>query len=126
MEKTYKGWEIAKMISDGNLEEGTILTDEHCDKFIIKNNCLYYFNPLEEAHCSYLTSGEYAIERKKYTFTEAFKALDDGKEIETYRGAHIKKINGVTMVLDICLDKWFRLSSITVDAIENPWFINEV
>ena len=89
MEKTYKGWEIAKMISEGKLKDGTVINSMG-SKFTVLHGCLTdglnqnYSQHLESGN-SFLTSGLriFSIERKKYSFAEAFKAYEEGKEIES-------------------------------------------
>lgn len=89
MQKTYKGWEIAKMISEGELKDGTVINSEGSN-FTVLYGCLTdgfnekYSQHLESGN-SFLTSTRrtFSIERKKYSFAEAFKAYEEGKEIES-------------------------------------------
>lgn len=89
MQKTYKGWEIAKMISEGELKDRTILNSES-SKFTVLHGCLtdgvrQNYSQYFESGNSFLTSKRrtFSIERKKYSFAEAFKAYEEGKEIES-------------------------------------------
>lgn len=87
MEKTYKGWEIAKMISEGELKDGTVINSEG-SKFTVLHGCLtdgvrQNYSQYFESGNSFLTSTRrtFSIERKTHSFAEAFKAYEEGKEI---------------------------------------------
>lgn len=77
---TYKGWEIIKMISEGQIAEGTEIEDTTCDEVytyengFLYDNCDYYIDTRS------LAKGEFKIikPRKLVTFK---KALYDNLKI---------------------------------------------
>ena len=135
-DKTYKGWEIVKMISEGELKEGTILKDDNDDKFTVFNNCLLSgahneFNSDYEAESSFLIMGEFTIvdTKKRYPFVEAFIAFEDGEEIEDKYGMCYRKLNSFTVEYKAKhMKKWEELHSdiniFSIDAIKGDWYIN--
>ena len=99
--KEYKGWELIKMANEGKIKDG--------DEF--SSDCLYvkfrrtntngsFRNKSgEEVGNSYFTKEHiYTKVRKKLTFLEAMKMVDEGLEVtndlvEKYKGTY-KKIDG--------------------------------
>ena len=73
---------------------------------------------------------KYSLQRKQYTFEEAFKAYEEGKEIEDYKGVKYKKIDGIDHYKFKCEksfnakadadDYWFSF-----DEIRGKWYIND-
>lgn len=136
MEKTYKGWEIAKMISEGELKDGTVINSKG-SKFTVLYGCLTDgLNPNYSQHVesgnSFLTSKyrTFSIERKKYSFTEAFKAYEEGKEIECcYGGQILKKENEKDYCFDYEKGKYVPLSFdetfFDITNIRSEWYIND-
>ena len=132
MEKTYKGWEIAKMISEGELEDGTVINSMG-SKFTVLYGCLTdglnqnYSLDLESGN-SFLTSEHriFSIERKKYSFTEAFKAYEEGKEIESeFYKYRYKRICGKDMYFCEAKKEWARNPNFTLKEINGEWYIND-
>lgn len=136
MEKTYKGWEIAKMISEGELKDGTVINSEGSN-FTVLYGCLTdgfnekYSQHLESGN-SFLTSTRrtFSIERKKYSFAEAFKAYEEGKEIESrYGGQKLKKENEKDYCFDYEKGKYVPLSFdetfFDITNIRSEWYIND-
>ena len=135
-DKTYKGWEIVKMISEGELKEGTILKDDDDREFTVFNTCLLSgthneFNSDYEAESSFLVMGEFKIllSRKKCPFIEAFIAFEDGEEIEDKYGMCYRKVDKVTVEYKAKhMSKWEKLYSdiniFSIDAIKGDWYIN--
>ena len=72
----------------------------------------------------------YKLQRKEYTFEEAFKAYEEGEEIEDYAGVKYKKIDGIDHYklereTDFnakadANDYWFSF-----DEIRGKWYIND-
>ena len=134
--KIYKGWEIVKMISEGELKEGTMLKDDNDDEFTVFNNCLLSgihneFNSDYEAESSFLVMGEFTIvdTRKKHPFIEAFIAFEEGEVIEDKYGMCYRKIDRLTVEYKAKhMKKWEELYSDTnifsIDAIKGDWYIN--
>ena len=69
----------------------------------------------------------YTLQRKEYTFEEAFKAYEDGKEIESCEGPYrYKKQNGNDAYFDTFAEAWWIGAPITVSLqeIRGKWYIN--
>lgn len=88
--ETYKGWEIIKMLSEGKLENGTILKDNEGFFYTVYNNCLLDEKHLKfegykkETKVSCLTEGSFIIlEKEKFTTDIAYKKYIEGKEIKS-------------------------------------------
>lgn len=136
MEKTYKGWEIAKMISEGELKDGTVINSEGSN-FTVLYGCLTdgfneKFSQHLESGNSFLTSTRriFSIERKKYSFAEAFKAYEEGKKIECcYSGQMLKKENEKDYCFDYKKGKYVPLSFdetfFDITNIRSEWYIND-
>lgn len=68
---------------------------------------------------------KYILERKKYSFTEAFKAYEEGKEIESiHSGYRYKKVNGVDLYTRGGKE-WYEEDDFEIDEIREEWYINE-
>lgn len=126
MVRTYKGWEIAKMISEGKLEEGTILFS-NSSTFTVLRRCLTRQETEggKEVGNSYLIdrTRTFTIQRKKCSFTDAFKAYEEGKEIEScYTGT---KFCDDEYLKDDIVSDWRMGVAFKSDEIRNDWYINE-
>ncbi|HGD0580639.1 TPA: hypothetical protein ACH354_002302 [Clostridium perfringens] len=70
--------------------------------------------------------------RKEYTFEEAFKSFNIGKEIESCKSKLKYKIceNGLIRIINLTNDeKWLRGNddnNFTVSEIQNKWYINDL
>lgn len=67
---------------------------------------------------------KFKLQRKEYTFQEAFKAYEEGKEIESCYTA-TKFCENEYLENNICSD-WKLGVSFKVDEIKGKWYINEV
>lgn len=70
----------------------------------------------------------YTLQRKEYTFEEAFKAYEEGKEIESCAGMRYKKINSVDKYFSTHSNEWVKAhNDILFNMIEirNEWYIND-
>lgn len=67
----------------------------------------------------------FKLQRKEYTFEEAFKAYEEGKEIESnlYR---YKRINNKDAYFDTFTRGWHRVADLSIDLseIRGKWHIN--
>lgn len=92
---------------------GIQITDEH-------DNSLKWFSD----------KWEFELQRKEYTFEEAFKSYEEGKEIEDYRGVKYKKIDGLDHYRLECETDFNTRSSeddywFSFDEIRGKWYIND-
>ena len=75
-------------------------------------------------------NAKYKLKRKKYSFTEAFKAYEEGKEIESrYGGQKLKKENEKDYCFDYEKGKYVPLSFdetfFDITNIRSEWYIND-
>lgn len=67
----------------------------------------------------------YTLQKKQFTFEEAFKAYEEGKEIESnlYR---YKRINNKDAYFDTLTRGWHRVADLSIDLseIRGKWYIN--
>lgn len=67
----------------------------------------------------------YTLQRKEYSFEEAFKAYEEGKEIEScYSQYKFKKANGVDLY-SRRENKWYEEDNFEIDEIRGKWYIND-
>lgn len=67
----------------------------------------------------------YSLKSKEYTFEEAFKAYEEGKEIESiHSGYRYKKVNGVDLYTRGGKE-WYEEDDFEIDEIREAWYINE-
>ena len=71
---------------------------------------------------------KYKLQRKEYTFEEAFKAYEEGKEIEGYTYRY-KKIKNQDAYFNKLLEDWVishdLVSIIDLGEIRGKWYIND-
>lgn len=81
---------------------------------------------LDSSRSVFGTKGTYTLERKEYSFNEAFKAYEEGKEIESCENGYKYLQNTFTYPGN---EQWlcFRNSEqmFTTDAIRGKWYIND-
>lgn len=67
---------------------------------------------------------KYKLQRKEYTFEEAFKAYEKGGEIEScYSKYKYKKANGVDSYSRTG-NNWYEETSFDIEEIRGKWYIN--
>lgn len=71
----------------------------------------------------------YKLKREEYTFQEAFKAYEEGKEIESCEGCKFKRCDkDVVLIIDFAGDKIKRGSCeelFSIKEIRGKWYIND-
>ena len=69
---------------------------------------------------------KYKLQRKEYTFKEAFKAYEEGKEIESCKtGYRYKKINGEDGFYSKFSGEWIEDDiTFNCEEIRSSWYIN--
>ncbi|MCI6692527.1 MAG: hypothetical protein MR510_08630 [Clostridium sp.] len=72
-------------------------------------------------------STKYKLQRKKYTFQEAFKAYEEGEEIESdFNCYKYKKINRIDMRLKYMGEEWEEnFGGFDMLEIRGVWYIND-
>lgn len=127
MEKTFK--EVITDIKDGEVWE----SKEKIIKLMNTNDIVIALKDRNRKINSmgFPSDTLYHLQRKEYTFEEAFKAYEDGKEIENVETkAKIKKeINGLCCYKFERSKKWLAVDNDTnifsIDAIRGRWYIND-
>lgn len=126
MIKIFKGWEIMKMIAEGELKNGDIVIENDGSwAYTVLQNCLVngrnvkeFDSKLESGNSNFCNNEHtYIIKRPrtKYTFEEAFKAYEEGKEIESCVDGEVYN----KLKEDEGMDKLFNASQ-----IRGKWYIN--
>ncbi|CAM2079529.1 MAG: hypothetical protein NSGCLCUN01_03749 [uncultured Clostridium sp.] len=67
---------------------------------------------------------KYKLQRKEYTFEEAFKAYEDGKEIESCYSQYKYKKEGGLDLYSKTENEWYGEDSFEIDEIRGKWYIN--
>ena len=120
MRKTFR--EVIADIKEGEVWES------HCKKIIgfkdgdfeIRDNDGHKFGNA----VSIRSANKYRLKRKEYTFEEAFKAYEEGKEIESrYNHYKYKKIDGVDAYSKTKNDL-YKADSFGINEIRGKWYIN--
>ena len=120
MRKTFR--EVIADIKEGEVWES------HCKKIIgfkdgdfeIRDNDGHKFGNA----VSIRSANKYRLKRKEYTFEEAFKAYEEGKEIESrYNQYKYKKIDGVDAYYKTKNDL-YKADSFGINEIRGKWYIN--
>lgn len=67
---------------------------------------------------------KFKLQRKEYTFEEAFKAYEEGKEIEScYSQYKYKKEGGLDLYSET-ENEWYGEDNFEIDEIRGKWYIN--
>lgn len=66
----------------------------------------------------------YHLQRKEYTFEEAFKAYEDGKEIESCYSQYKYKKEGGLDLYSKTENEWYVEDRFEIDEIRGKWYIN--
>ncbi|MDB1935371.1 hypothetical protein PMY12_14945 [Clostridium tertium] len=126
MEKTFK--EVIANIKEGEvwddgflkiqMKRGTISIGS-LNEEPFKNIIGFVINPCKK----------FKLQRKEYKFDEAFKAYEEGKEIESCEGCKFKRCDkDVVLIIDFAGDKIKRGSCeelFSIKEIRGKWYIND-
>lgn len=130
-------WEIDKMKEltfkevIANIKEGEVWESE--EKIIQKISCAIVIGLKDKenigSEMGFLDNVKYKLQRKEYTFQEAFKAYEEGKEIESCEGCKFKRCDkDVVLIIDFAGDKIKRGSCeelFSIKEIRGKWYIND-
>lgn len=116
-----------------NIKEGEVWEGKY-KKIYIQNSKLFVENINSNFDgviaVGFVLDEIYKLKRKKYSFTEAFKAYEEGKEIESrYGGQKLKKENEKDYCFDYEKGKYVPLSFdetfFDITNIRSEWYIND-
>ena len=66
----------------------------------------------------------FKLKRKEYTFEEAFKAYEKGKEIESCYSQYKYKKEGGLDLYSKTENEWYGEDNFEIDEIRGKWYIN--
>lgn len=113
MEKTFR-----EVIAD--IKEGEVWESENnsCDVIIVKDMTGIQIRDFKDnALVFFSDSWKFKLRRKQYTFTEAWKAYEEGKEIESCVRGGRYQLEKYSTVSEVNSFIWF-------DEIRGKWYIN--
>lgn len=67
---------------------------------------------------------KFKLQRKEYTFEEAFKAYEEGKEIESCYSQYKYKKEGGLDLHSKTENEWYGEDNFEIDEIRGKWYIN--
>lgn len=125
-EKTFK--EVIADIKEGQVWDDGFIKIEMISGTIsigslnekpFKNIIAFVINPCRK----------FKLKRKEYTFEEAFKAYEEGKEIESCEGCKFKKINEDNLLIinfaKCNIERCESENIFSIKEIRGKWYINE-
>ena len=125
MEKTFK-----EVIAD--IKEGEIWESNNKRVKSSKTGIIVEFKANKYSdRMSFENDTKYKLQKKEYTFEEAFKAYENGKEIENIEGKvkFKKKITGLCFYKFEHSEKWLVIDDdaniFSIDMIRGKWYIND-
>ena len=115
-ECTREDARVKRIRLNGTIDDGTLVFD--------------YGHMITEDRSAIRSTDKFKLQRKEYTFEEAFKAYEEFKEIEDYRGVKYKKIDGLDHYRLECETDFNTRSSeddywFSFDEIRGKWYIND-
>lgn len=122
MEKTFR-----EVIAD--IKEGEVWESENTLTQIYTRNDVLIIDFKEEVTTEIVkipADAKFRLKRKEYSFDEAFKAYEEGKEIESCNFRY-KKIEGKDSYYDQIIDNWENRYDVdfSLEEIRNKWYIND-
>ena len=120
-EKTFR--EVISMIKEGEVWESE---NNSCDIRIKKDSTGISIRDFKDnALVFFSDSWKFKLQRKQYTFEEAFKAYKNGKVIESCVTGDKYTWNGLTdLICKNGSDGYSKLKSIYIEEIKGKWYIN--
>lgn len=122
--------EVIANIKDGEIWENAS-TIKNLKEINRKGRLInFVFTDTDRKSFAICNDDTFILQRKKYSFTEAFKAYEEGKEIECcYGGQILKKENEKDYCFDYEKGKYVPLSFdetfFDITNIRSEWYIND-
>ena len=111
-ECTRKDARIKRVRLNGTVDEGLLTFD--------------YGEMITEDKSAIRSADKFKLKRKEYTFEEAFKAYEEGKEIESNIGMRFKKFHKTDKYFVKATGEWVvNLVGFELEEIRNKWYIND-
>lgn len=106
-----------------NIKDGEVWTKGN---FVIykDNHSILFCEEGGEYVFKMLDSSTFTLQRKEYTFEEAFKAYLEGKEIENNKYRY-KIIDGQDKYYSKVYREWSEYQDFNLDEIKGKWYIND-
>lgn len=126
--KEYKGWEIAKMICEGELKEGNMIENQYEDIFEIKNHHLVYKDSEKELGSSYFGGDfNYKIIQQPVSFDQAINAGLEGKMIKVKHYSLNDSWNNIYFRINKIFEMLGKATLGGIPSIikEGEWYIEE-
>lgn len=114
-EKTFR-----EVITD--IKEGEVW--ENLGAKIIKDSDSIQMLGFSNFMCFMDSSKIFKLQRKEYTFEEAFKAYEEGKEIESCYSQYKYKKEGGLDLYSKTENEWYVEDRFEIDEIRGKWYIN--
>lgn len=107
-------------------KEGEIWEAESGSKmYLINGNIIMDFKePVTTSRFILKLNSKLKLKRKEYTFEEAFKAYEEGKEIESCYSQYKYKKEGGLDLYSKTENEWYVEDRFEIDEIRGKWYIN--
>ena len=124
IEKTFR--EVIATIKEGEIWENEIYSiSKDADGLSIKRLDKYIQKDIKDTPYMYLYDKKlFELQRKQYTFEEAFKAYEEGKEIESCYSQYKYKKEGGLDLYSKTENEWYVEDRFEIDEIRGKWYIN--
>lgn len=115
--------EVIANIKEGEVWESNLKTIINKDEFI---NIIHKDGSATK-NMMFSNEGKFKLQRTEYTFEEAFKAYEEGKEIESeFSKFRYKKIGSEDKYFNPFAPQWkYNSHAFNFDEIRGTWFIND-
>jgi len=122
---TFK--EVIANIKEGEVWENTSLA-RNLKEINRKGRLIrFVFTDTDRGSFAICNDDTFILQRKQYNFEEAFKAYEEGKEIESViTGDNYCLIEGEDMICKKGESKYYKLRCMYIDEVRGKWYINEV
>lgn len=114
-----------------NIKDGEEWVSIKCDALerIYKRGNVIHFDFTDEFTAVSDKEALYTLQRKQYTFEEAFKAFEEGREIESCIDGYSYKIQGKVLIVLFKGEEISRMNkkntAWNIQQIKGKWYIND-